>query len=168
MNRTLMYVGKKALRRDLVTGSTAVWNGPGTTQEVPLQVAARLVVHADEWLDVTNMDARARAEVVESLRSGAMPVLAETPETPVVAEDEADLEPAGVLASGEAKGDERAIIQAIESLGEPDTHPDNFTDSTGAPKLAAVRRQLGYDVSRKSVMDAWRDICEAREAVGAA
>jgi hypothetical protein len=63
----VMYVGRKVRKTDPVTGH--IWDGLGAVVSVtPFEWQKELRPHEDIWMDVTKLDEKARAKVVEAVR----------------------------------------------------------------------------------------------------
>lgn len=58
----LRYIGRKPWAVDPVGGSSAIWNGNGDVQPVPLKSARKILKHPDEW-ELANPDDAHRLEV---------------------------------------------------------------------------------------------------------
>lgn len=66
----IMYIGNKPSKVDNVNTNAKgrVWEGLGAVVEVTPLEAQKLKAHPDVWMDVTNIDEKARTKIVEKIQ----------------------------------------------------------------------------------------------------
>lgn len=161
----IVYIGPKRFKRDTVAGTPTVWLGYGDVQQVGYGDAVKLLMHPDVWITEKQFKERGKNA------SEPAPTPPPAPEPPP-----APTPPAGTT-EGQGEGSEGnesdqgglsdttttdPIVAAIYSLDRSD--PANFSESTGKPKIEAVRATMGDDkVTVQQVGKAWNRI-QADEA----
>lgn len=163
----IVYIGQKRFKRDTVAGTPTVWLGYGDVQQVGYGDAVKLLMHEDVWITEKQFKARGKNA---SEPSPPAPPAPKPPKAPTPASSstegqgeggEGDSGGEGENGPGLSDSGTDPVVAAIYSLDR--SNPDHFSESTGKPKVDAVREIAGSDIKANDVNKAWNRI-QADEA----
>lgn len=145
----LVYIGPKPVKKDNVTNSSYVWAGYGDVQELPIDIARKLLAFPTVW--VTEQKFEEMKAIAEAAKQEAE-------------QGEEEIEDDSTESKPEKPADESAtsdrgqlIKAAILSLEQG--NPEHFAPRTGAPLTEAVKARMGDEsVGFKEVAAVWAGI----------
>lgn len=177
----LVYVGRKAVKRDTVAGTGIIWGGYGDAQEVPHAAAVKMLQHPDVWVTRKVFEDKYPAKSPHTKSAPApkskggvdFSALSQVPATDdgdQDHDDQGDNEGNGDSSEGgeenqesENSGDDPASAVEVAKaaiLSLDSNNPEHFGQK--GPKIDAVRAAAGdASLDLKTVNAAWKELNNA-------
>lgn len=150
--RYLKNVSRQERKIDNVCNSRIVWNGIGAVMPVPESVAVKLLQYPTVWQEVVPGQ---NAPVVTTAPQGQPSLMGDVGIIPGQGGSQGGSGGAPPTPNPAPATDLEKVEKAVEAIGRLDPlNPEHFTNQ-GIPRVDAIGKLLGYDITAEQRDAAW-------------